>query len=67
MKVSPPWPWDLQPCQCEHKAHFDPAVRTPNDNPGHHFGANHIVREVTTPYGTFHVCKDCAEDCYGQF
>ena len=52
-------------CECEHVSHLDTNARTPNGNPGHIYGAAGWLnlQPVKTPYGTFHVCKDCADDC----
>jgi hypothetical protein len=66
-----------KPCECEHIAHGDMfgkpediAFRnrtTPNGNPGHKFGAKYdssYLQTVNTIYGTYHVCRDCAQDCW---
>lgn len=54
-------------CECEHAAHFERDKRTPNGNPGHKWGAKFATRvPVKTPYGTFHVCVDCASDCLAK-
>lgn len=53
-------------CECEHESHFCYA-NTPNGNPAHKYGvyyAQSFITPVKTPFGTFNVCKDCAEDCY---
>lgn len=51
-------------CACEHRAHFDPSARTPAGNPGHEYGIPFLKAiKVTTHYGTFPVCPDCAADC----
>lgn len=61
----------LSACTCEHRAHFPADAtlshpRTPHGNPGHVYGTRYVqryIRPVQTPYGTFHVCLDCAADC----
>lgn len=58
---------DQRQCQCEHIAHFESDKRTPNGNPSHRadsFFHLDFIEPVKTPYGTFHVCRDCANDCY---
>ena len=60
---------DQKQCECEHIAHFEKAWATPNGNPGHRAGVYfHLeaLTKVSTPYGVFHVCKDCAKDCMGK-
>jgi hypothetical protein len=55
-----------QSCECEHKSHFDKNKLTPNQNPAHLYGvkfSTNYLRKVETLYGSFVVCKDCAEDC----
>lgn len=45
---------------------MDREKRTPNGNPGHKYGVRFhelAVVNVKTPYGTFRVCRDCADDC----
>lgn len=63
-------------CECEHAAHFPEDVpetgvtHTPNGNPAHNYGAVFVesnVVGVRTPYGIFHVCRDCAADCYQNY
>jgi hypothetical protein len=62
-----------QACQCEHAAHFgaeynsNNPVLTPNGNPGHKYGAESNLTAVKTPFGIFHVCGDCAKDCYREY
>jgi len=56
-------------CQCEHESHFDKKVYSPNGNPNHKYGVKYFsrfMRTVKTDYGTFRVCKHCAEDCFGK-
>lgn len=56
-------------CECEHEAHFSHG-HTPNNNPAHKYGVyftEHFIVAVATPFGTFHVCKDCADDCYREY
>lgn len=56
------------PCQCEHVAHFERHLFTPNGNPGHSYGVNFLtewLQTVPTTYGPFTVCPDCARDCHG--
>lgn len=58
------------PCECEHKAHMERDARTPNGNPGHTYQQGFAFRAllaVSTPYGTFAVCLDCAGDCYAMY
>jgi len=53
-------------CECEHIAHFQKERKlTPNGNPGHTYGAEFLsgIEPVKTEMGTFHVCKDCKDDC----
>jgi hypothetical protein len=53
-------------CECEHVSHFDKKKRSPAGNPNHRYGtkfAESFITPVKTPYGTFHVCDDCAKDC----
>lgn len=55
-------------CQCEHACHFDSSQRSPNGNPSHKYGIafhDSYMLYVSTTYGTFYVCRDCAEDCHG--
>lgn len=62
-------------CECEHAAHFPEdaypnIVKTPNGNHAHNYGAIFLhagIVGVRTPYGVFHVCRDCAGDCYQNF
>lgn len=57
-------------CQCEHDAHFNRNVKTPFGNPGHSAAALFHPDGMTTaktPYGTFLVCRDCADDCLGAY
>jgi hypothetical protein len=57
----------LYPCECEHVSHFEHDKRSPNGNPTHKYGQKfyeHHMTIVKTEYGTFHVCKDCANDCH---
>lgn len=60
---------ETKPCECEHACHFpDEHKLSPNGNPGHRYGAKFAPRylvAVTTPWGTFLVCKDCDKDCHG--
>lgn len=59
-----------RPCMCDHSSHFNKEERTPNGNPAHKFGQPfHLfaIKIVPTPYGEYHVCKDCADDCLGEF
>jgi hypothetical protein len=55
-------------CECEHVAHSRNREHlTPNGNPGHKYGVRYALSylvKVKTTYGTFEVCKDCADDCY---
>lgn len=54
----------MKNCQCEHISHLDKNEKTPNGNPGHKYGAKfYDLRSVKTPYGIFHVCADCENDC----
>lgn len=46
-------------CQCEHASHFD--------GKNHKYGIKSVVIPVKTEYGTFHVCKKCADTCYKQY
>lgn len=60
----------LHKCECEHDAHFEKNKRTPNGNPGHNYQSEYFenyMRTVRTPYGSFLVCKDCAEDCLHRY
>lgn len=53
-------------CECEHLAHLEKGIITPNGNPGHKYGATFSqlhMQVVETPYGSFYVCSDCAHDC----
>ena len=58
-------------CQCEHVAHTSEGMKaletTPNGNAGHPYGEtdeNAQLVDIKTTWGTFTVCKDCAEDCH---
>lgn len=60
----------MRKCECEHQSHMDKDMHTPNGNPAHKYGvaySNRYMQDVKTPFGTFHVCKDCAEDCLQQY
>lgn len=46
-------------CQCEHSSHFD--------GKNHKYGLKVNTSPVKTEYGTFHVCKHCADTCYKQY
>lgn len=47
-------------CQCEHVSHIEPD----RHNVAHEYYAPvPSVQPVKTPFGTFHVCTDCAGDC----
>lgn len=53
-------------CECEHTAHLEKGKTTPNGNSGHKYGAMFslfYMELISTPYGTYHVCTDCAHDC----
>ena len=55
-------------CECEHESHFTYG-HTPNNNPAHKYGvyfARSYMVPVSTPFGVFYVCKDCAGDCYSR-
>lgn len=54
-------------CQCEHISHEDCTRLTPKGNTGHAYGLRVPIGEivtVSTAYGTFQVCFDCARDCH---
>ena len=54
-------------CECEHISHF--GSLSPNGNPTHKYGVKYFERYMTTiktKYGTFRVCKACAEDCLAE-
>ena len=56
-------------CACEHISHFEKLKHTPNGNPAHDYGMGFsplFMTTVKTLYGTFRVCKDCAEDCLSE-
>lgn len=64
----------LKKCECEHAAHFKDtmprAPLTPNGNAGHKYNASYYetyLVMVKTPFGTFRICKDCADDCYSEW
>ena len=51
-------------CECEHISHLE-YEKTPNGKEGHDYGIKStILIPVKTPFGTFNVCPDCANDCY---
>jgi len=58
-------------CQCEHVCHIEDLERSPNGKRDvHAYGqafTEHNIVPVLTEYGTFHVCLDCANDCYAQY
>lgn len=51
-------------CECEHQIHFDSTV----DTTEHRYGIQgfEVTRLVTTPYGTFEVCKSCVANGHMQ-
>lgn len=52
-------------CECEHISHMDKKKRTPLGNPSHKYGQKYYgLKAVKTPYGTFHICSDCINDCH---
>lgn len=57
-------------CQCEHRAHFEKDARTPYGNPGHKYGVQYArgyTQVVKTPWSSFTVCRDCADDCLDAY
>lgn len=54
----------MSKCQCEHAAHLDRTVRTPNGNPGHWYGQEFVAVVAIPARGVFEVCSDCSADCY---
>lgn len=51
-------------CECEHDCHFGPkSVRQVPEGTAHPYGVKRELFSVKTDYGTFHVCKGCAESC----
>jgi len=56
---------ELKSCECEHISHIERDRLTPNGNPGHKYGQSfYAIEPVKTICGTFHLCKDCREDCF---
>lgn len=60
-------------CSCENEHHFDDKwnVPGPHRSTHHHeygevFGKSELV-EVKTPFGTFEVCKACADNCLKEY
>jgi hypothetical protein len=65
MRVHKPEQW----CECEHACHFDQGpdgAHTNRARPAHPYGEapeGSPLTPIKTDFGTFKVCKVCAEDC----
>jgi hypothetical protein len=56
-------------CECEHICHLSNLRNSPNGNPGHRHGQSFdivYVKTIKTEYGTYILCRDCADDCHKQ-
>lgn len=61
---------ELYKCKCEHESHTKKDKLSPNGNSGHRYNAAfayNYTKYIKTPYATFHVCLDCANDCLQDY